>query len=92
MTDAGMAKIKEAMKNGKWDNAYSSRKTEEMPPDLERALQEDRDAWSNFQNFANSYRNNYISWINGTKSEVTRKRRINVVVERASLNKKPGIP
>ena len=92
MTDAGMAKIKEAMKNGQWDSAYSSRQTEEMPPDLEKALREDRDAWSNFKKFANSYRNNYIGWINGAKSEGTRKRRIRVAVERASMNKKPGMP
>ena len=61
-----------------------------MPPDLEAALLEDKQAWTNFHNFANSYRNNYIHWINGAKRTETREKRISVVVERSRLNKKPG--
>jgi uncharacterized protein YdeI (YjbR/CyaY-like superfamily) len=91
MTDAGIAKIDEAKKNGNWDNAYTNRKTDELPLDLKYALIQDMDAWYNFQRFANSYRNNYIGWITGAKSEETRKRRIAEVVKRSSMNKKPGM-
>ena len=90
MTDAGLTKIEEAKKNGNWYSAYTNRKTEELPSDLREALMEDKCAWYNFQRFANSYRNNYIGWINGAKSEATRTRRIKEVVKRSSMNKKPG--
>ena len=83
MTDAGMARIEEAKKNGYWDKAYTNRKTDELPPDLKNALIKNVDAWYNFQRFANSYRNNYIGWVNEAKSDETRKRRIEKVVKRA---------
>ena len=91
MTDAGVAKIEEAKKNGYWDSAYTNKQTDELPLDLKNALIKDPDAWYNFQHFANSYKNNYIGWINRAKSEETRKSRIAEVVKRSSMNKKPGI-
>ena len=91
MTDAGLAKIEEAKSNGYWDSAYTNRKTDELPLDLKNALIQDKEAWYHFQRFANSYRNNYIGWVNMAKSEETRKRRISEVVKRSSMNKKPGM-
>ncbi len=93
MTAAGLARMEEAKKNGFWEKAYSNtnRVIEEMPPDLEAALREDEAAWTNFQGFANSYRNGYIGWVNDAKTEPTRMKRIGVVVERSAINKKPGI-
>ncbi|MFH1448592.1 MAG: YdeI/OmpD-associated family protein [Candidatus Micrarchaeota archaeon] len=91
MTDAGLAKIEEAKKSGYWDNAYTNKRKEEMPSDLKKALVEDVTAWDNFHNFANSYRNMYIGWVNSARTEETRKRRITEVVKRSHINKKPGI-
>ena len=91
MTPAGMAKIEEAKKNGFWDTAYTNRKEAAMPPDLIKALKADTTAWINFFNFANSYRNTYIGWINDAKREDTRERRIAEVVKRSRMNIKPGI-
>jgi uncharacterized protein YdeI (YjbR/CyaY-like superfamily) len=91
MTDAGLLKIEEAKRNGLWDTAYTNREKEELPEDLKDALIQDSAAWNNFKNFANSYRNAYIGWVNGAKTGVTRKRRIAEVVKRSSLNRKPGI-
>ena len=91
MTLAGMVKIEEARKNGAWQSAYTSRQSDEMPADLEATLMQDKSAWANFQRFANSYRNNYIGWINDAKTEITRNRRIAEVVNRAKQNIKPGI-
>jgi uncharacterized protein YdeI (YjbR/CyaY-like superfamily) len=91
MTDAGLVKIEEAKKNGLWEDAYTNRKRDEIPDDLETALLENRIAWANFHNFANSYRNMYIGWINNAKTDKTRNRRIMEVVERSIFNKKPGI-
>ncbi len=61
-----------------------------MPSDLRKGLKEDPTAWSNFERFANSYRNMYIGWVIGAKTEATRKKRIAEVVKRSTLNKKPG--
>jgi uncharacterized protein YdeI (YjbR/CyaY-like superfamily) len=90
MTAAGMTKIEQARLTGAWDNAYSSKKQEKMPTDLTAALIHDEIARGNFAEFATSYRNNYIGWINEAKTEATRKKRIAEVVVRAHLKIKPG--
>jgi uncharacterized protein YdeI (YjbR/CyaY-like superfamily) len=91
MTAAGLARIEEAKKSGLWDAAYTNKKKERMPSDLKAALVQDKIAWENFRKFANSYRNMYIGWVKGAKTEETRKRRIKEVVARSLKNKKPGI-
>ena len=91
MTAAGLVKIKEAKGNGFWDTAYTNKDRDELPEDLNMALLQDEKAWNNFNNFANSYWNMYIGWVNSAKTEGTRMRRIAEVVERSSLNKKPGM-
>ena len=91
MTEAGLAAIEVAKKNGNWAGAYTSRTQEEITEDLLAALEEDPVALENFLRFANSYRNNYIGWINDAKTEPTRKRRISEVVRRSRLNQKPGM-
>lgn len=91
MTNAGLTKIEEAKKSGAWENAYTDKKKQRIPSDLKKVLLEDKAAWKNFQDFANSYRNMYIGWINSAKTEKTRERRISEVVKRSLLNKKPGV-
>jgi uncharacterized protein YdeI (YjbR/CyaY-like superfamily) len=91
MTEVGLARINEAKKNGNWDNAYTNKIREQIPSDLKQALIENMAALRNFESFTNSYRNMYISWINGTKNALTRKKRIAEVVERSASNVKPGI-
>ena len=91
MTSAGLAKIDEARQNGMWDAAYTNRHRDKMPDDLKAALSKDREARTNFGNFANSYCNMYIGWVNQAKTDATRKRRIAEVVKRSRLNIKPGI-
>jgi len=91
MSAAGLARIEEAKKSGLWDAAYTNKKKDRMPPDLKAALVQDKTAWDNFRKFANSYRNMYIGWVKGAKTEETRKRRMKEVVARSLKNKKPGI-
>jgi len=88
MTCAGLAKIEAAKKTGCWDKAYTNKTKDEMPADLEQALMKEKGAWENFQRFANSYRNMYIGWVNDSKTDETRQKRIQKVVEQASKNKK----
>ncbi len=91
MTAAGLEKIEEAKKNGRWEEAYTSKKNIEAPKDLITALLADKEANRNFNNFAGSYQNMFINWINDAKKEETRQRRIKEVVNRASKNQKPGM-
>lgn len=91
MTQSGLEKIKEAKKNGRWEEAYTSKKKVEIPTGLSKALMSDQKANRNFRNFADSYQNLYINWINYAKKEETRQRRITEVVKRASKNQKPGM-
>ncbi len=88
MTKAGLAKIEEAKKSGHWTNAYTSKDKERMPSDLKEALVKDCRAWDNFRNFANTYRNMYIGWVNSAKTDITRKKRIEKVIEQSLQNKK----
>ena len=91
MTEAGLEKIDIAKKQGLWDSAYTNLKKERLPSDLKKALLSNKDAFNNFNNFANSYRNMYIGWVKNAKTDVTRKKRISEVVSRSKDNIKPGI-
>lgn len=88
MTAAGLVKIKEAKESGMWDSAYTNKTKGLIPPDLKDALMKNKKAWDNFQNFANSYRNMYIGWINNAKTYETRIKRIKKIVEQSLQNKK----
>ena len=89
MTSAGLIKIGEAKKNGRWEEAYTSKKKVEVPQDLKETLLANKEAINNFRNFAKSYQNMYINYINMAKKEETRIRRIRKVVEMAEKNQKP---
>jgi uncharacterized protein YdeI (YjbR/CyaY-like superfamily) len=91
MTDAGMVKIDEAKKSGRWDQAYSSQRQFEMPPELKEALKKNKIAWDNFNNFAPSYRTMYMGWVASAKKPETRAKRVREVVERSARNEKPGM-
>jgi len=86
MTEAGLAKVEEARRSGKWDQPVSVRQItgeKPMPDDLEKALKEDRDAWDGFSRFSNSSRYMYIYWVTSAKRPETRVKRIRLVVENA---------
>ena len=88
MTQAGLTKIEEAKKSGYWENAYTNKVKETMPPDLKKALTQNKKAWLYFQKFANTYRNMYIGWVNDAKTQETRVKRINKIVEQSLKNKR----
>lgn len=90
MTKAGLKKIDEAKKNGKWQAAYTSKRKERIPSYLKNALMKNKKAWKNFQNFANTYQNMYIGWVKEAKREETKERRIKEVVKRSVKNIKAG--
>jgi uncharacterized protein YdeI (YjbR/CyaY-like superfamily) len=92
MTPAGLKKIEEAKKNGRWEKAQSSRKgAAKVPDDLLKALENNNTAYKNFQAFPDSVRYMYIRWVNEAKRISTRKRRIYTVVDRSEKNQRAGI-
>jgi uncharacterized protein YdeI (YjbR/CyaY-like superfamily) len=92
MTDAGLTKIKEAKKSGWWQKAYTtSRGDYEMSEEMKKVLMSDKAAWENFQNFGRGYQKTYIFYVNYAKREETKKKRIQLVLERAKKNIPPRI-
>ncbi len=91
MTAAGLKLIEAAKESGNWQKAYEPKKSFEMPDSLKIALKKDKTALKNFNEFAPSYKNNYIHWILSAKREETKVKRIQEVVKRSALNHKPGM-
>ena len=90
MTQAGFSKIQEAKRSGKWNTAYSSKTAVATPADLEEALKECNSAWGNFKKLSNSAKFQYIHWVENAKKDETRRKRIAIVVERATQSIKPS--
>jgi uncharacterized protein YdeI (YjbR/CyaY-like superfamily) len=92
MTPAGFRAVEEAKKNGRWDQAYITHKTDDRwPQDLIDVLETNPRAYKNFKTFPPSARIMYIHWINEAKRQDTRDRRIHTVVTRSAKNLRPGI-
>lgn len=92
MTQSGLTKIKEAKKSGWWQNAYTtSRRDYEMSAEMKKALMSNNVAWTNFQNFGKGAQNTYIFYVNYAKRDETKKKRIQIVLERSKKNIPPGI-
>jgi hypothetical protein len=53
----------------------------EVPPDLQQALQGDKQAAANFEAMASSHKKEYVEWIAGAKKAETRTARIARAVE-----------
>ena len=86
MTEAGLARIEEARRSGKWDQPVSVKQftaKKSIPRDLENALKQDRGAWDGFSRFSDSTRYMYIYWVTSAKRPETRVKRIRLVVENA---------
>jgi len=91
MTDAGLACIRTAKKNGQWTKAYRLAKGKTPPDDLLQALAAVPSARENFEAFAPSYRSMYVMWVLDAKRPETRAKRIRIVTARSAQNTKPGI-
>ncbi len=90
MTAAGLDKIEEAKRNGRWSAAYTSKTKPALPQDLKAALDRNPGACENFNRFPNSAQTMYIVWVEQAKRPETRSKRIEQVVERSLHSKRPG--
>jgi uncharacterized protein YdeI (YjbR/CyaY-like superfamily) len=93
MTEAGLAKIEQAKKNGSWDILTASDNAAEnnqLPGELEKALAKNKKAVENFLKFSVSTRRQFLYWIDSAKRPETKDARIKQTVLMAAANKKPG--
>jgi uncharacterized protein YdeI (YjbR/CyaY-like superfamily) len=91
MTDVGLAKIKTARKTGLWEKDGRPRISFDVPPELAKALAQNKKAKENFDKLATSYRRQYIGWIAVAKRAETKKRRIEESIALLKKGKKLGM-
>jgi uncharacterized protein YdeI (YjbR/CyaY-like superfamily) len=91
MTEAGLAKIKEAKANGQWERAAVREDVTLVPPELTAALAGSAQARENFEKLAPSYRKQFIYWIGSAKREETREKRIKTTIKLLVANRRLGI-
>jgi len=76
MTEAGLAKIRAAKKNGCWNRDGKTPRSLEMPSEFAEALASNKKARENFEKLAPTYRRHYLGWLAAAKRRETIKRRI----------------
>ncbi len=91
MTEAGLIKVNEAKKNGRWTESTRIFDTRRIPSDLHVALSENRKAFDCYSNLAPTYKKQYHWWIVSTKRQETRKKRIKQSIMLLEKNKKLGM-
>ena len=80
MTEAGLAKIRAAKKNGSWNQNGKTPRSLEIPPEFAEALAGNKKAREHFEKLAPTYRRHYLGWIAAAKRPETRKRRIDEAI------------
>ncbi|HSV98951.1 MAG TPA: YdeI/OmpD-associated family protein [Sedimentisphaerales bacterium] len=91
MTEAGLAKIREAKENGQWDKAAEREDVSAVPTELAEALATDARAGQNFERLAPSYRWQFIQWVGSAKREETRRKRVAEAIAMLRENKRLGM-
>lgn len=85
MMPAGLAAIEIAKQSGTW-NALDGVEQEEVPKDLQQALNKNKAALANFMAFPRSSKRIILEWILNAKKEETRTKRITETVQLAEKN------
>lgn len=94
MTEAGLARIKEAKENGNWFKASVNMRYKKelvIPSYLKDALSINRKASVNFDKLAESYKANFVKWIDSAKKEETRRKRLAEAIGLLERNQKLGL-
>jgi len=91
MTEAGLAKIREAKENGQWDKAAEREDVNAVPAELTAALARNERARVNFEKLAPSCRRQFIYWVGSAKREETRRKRVVEAIAMLRDNKRLGM-
>jgi uncharacterized protein YdeI (YjbR/CyaY-like superfamily) len=83
--ESGLEKIKVAKQNGSW-TALDQVEKGIIPLDLQVEFNKNPEAFSNYNNFAPSYRKSYLYWLNQAKREATRQKRIEEIMKLCEAN------
>ena len=89
MTEFGRARIEEAKRNGSWDVSRPDPITEEQLDLFTMKIKDFEPAYSNFLAMSRSIRRAYAGLYLDTKSEQTRIKRLNNIIERLNKGLKP---
>lgn len=84
MTEAGLAKVTEARKNGQRDAAISRERTDLIPTDLENALRSKKEGIGGYKSLTDSRKKQLLHWLLTAKRPETRQRRIEAIVREVS--------
>jgi uncharacterized protein YdeI (YjbR/CyaY-like superfamily) len=90
MTDAGLAAIEEAKRNGEWNKAPHRVDVGRVPSDLRTALATSGRARTAFDKLAPSYKRQFLGWIANAKTDATRARRIQKTISLLEEDRKLG--
>ena len=91
MHKSGLEAIKIAKKNGSW-TALDDVENGVIPDDLQKAFDQNKTAFENFQNFTKGQRKSYLYWLNQAKREETRAKRISEIISLSEQNVKSRNP
>lgn len=87
MHESGFKIIELGKQNGSW-TALDDVEKGIIPKDLQEEFNKNKTAFTNFKNFAPSYRKSYLYWINQAKRDATRKNRITEIIRLCNANLK----
>ena len=91
MTEAGLAKIKAAKKNGCWNRDGKTPRSLEMPSEFAETLARNKKAKGNFEKLSPTYRRHYLGWIAAAKRPETRRRRLDESIALLETGQKLGM-
>ncbi|MBV9005934.1 MAG: YdeI/OmpD-associated family protein [Solirubrobacterales bacterium] len=81
MTAAGLAQVRAAKEDGRWDQAYESQRQATVPEDLQRALDENPAAKEFFATLRGANRYAFLYRLHQTKTPAARARRIATYID-----------
>lgn len=85
MHQSGLDIIAIAKKNGSW-TALDAVEKGIIPEDLQTEFDKNETAFTNYKNFAPSYRKSYLYWLQQAKRDATRKNRIIEIIRLCNEN------
>ena len=85
MHKSGLEIIEIGKQNGSW-TALDDVEKGVIPNDLQLHFNKSKTAFTNYQNFAPSYRKNYLYWLNQAKRTETRQKRITEIIKLCEAN------
>lgn len=85
MHKSGFEIIEIGKQNGSW-SALDDVEKGIIPEDLQIAFHKNKTAFTNYKNFAPSYRKSYLYWLKQAKREVTRNKRVSEIIKLCNNN------